>query len=188
MPLRQSVLDVMQVVLKDPMKVQPDGLDLQETGDNIGVFFDKIFPYRDALSVGLPSLDGRISAEMAKSLGEISRRSGYGLEADPAEILDDCRLALHLGTEEDMSPLYGPFDKYGVMITLIASVLVASVYVSHHIATVNNVDSTVVATSVAEAFAAPTHYVITETPGSIITSIITKLPVAIHRTDTAAWS
>ena len=188
MPLRQSVLEIMQVVLKDPMKVQPDGLDLEETMDNIGVFFDRISPYRDALSVGLPSLDGRIDAEMAKSLGEISLRSGYALEGDPTEILDDCRDALHLGTEEDMSPLYVPFDKYGVMITLIASVLVASVYVSHHIATVNDVDLTAVATSVAEAFAASTHFVITENPGTIITSIITKLPVAIHQTDTAAWS
>lgn len=187
MTLRQSVIDVMQDVLKDPMKVQPDGLDLEETGDNIGVFFDRIRPYRDSLSSDLQSLDGRISAEMVKSLEKISLRSGYGLEGNPTAILDDCRLALHLGTEEDMSPLCRSMEKYGPMITLIASILVGSVYVSRHIATVNDVDATIVAMSVAEAFATSTHFVITQNPGTIITSIITKLPVAIHLTDTAAW-
>ena len=188
MILRQSVIDVMQVALEDPMKVQPDGLDLEATGDNIGVFFDKMRPYRDSLSSDLQSLDGRISAEMAKSLEKISLRSGYGLEGNPTEILDDCRLALHLGTEEDMAPFCRAMDKYGPMITLIASVLVGSAYVSRHIATVNDVDATVVAVSVAEAFAASTHFVLTEYPGTIISSIITKLPIAIHRMDTAAWS
>lgn len=180
MDLRQSVLDVMQVILKDPMKAQPDGFDLEETGDNIGVFFSRILPYKDSLSFNLQSLEGEISAALAKSLQEISRRSGYELSGTPTEILDDCRIALHLGTEEEMAPLMLPMEKYGPMITLIGSVLVGSVYVSHHIAIANGVDATVVATSVAEAFATPTHFVITENPGTIVTSIITELPGAIQ--------
>lgn len=180
MTLRQSVIDLMQDVLKDSRKERlPGGLDLEATMHNMDNFFDMIFLYKDSMSFDLQSIDSKIRTEAARSLTELARQASKDLQGDPAEILDDARRALYLTTAESAAPIYDTISKYGVEITLLALALVASVCTSYHIATVNNVDPVVVATSVAEGLSTSTLDYITENPGTIVSSIITKLPAVI---------
>lgn len=180
MTLRQSVIDLMQDVLKDSRKERPPGvLDLEATMHNMDNFFDMIFLYKDSMSFDLQSIDSKIRTEAARSLAELARQASKDLQGDPAEILDDARRALYLTTAESAAPIYDTISKYGVEITLLALALVASVCTSYHIATVNNVDPVVVATSVAEGLSTSTLDYITENPGTIVSSIITKLPAVI---------